>query len=97
MESFLKSIEGKDEIPDETLIKAFNDTFARSFGKYPKYKEAAGKLSLDRKMELMKNAAASMKKDPNRDTPVLQWEPSKKIWLSGAVKTAAAQGTKGNA
>ena len=97
LEVFLKNIQGKTEVPDETVNKAFRDTFTYTFNKHKDYIEKTGKLPLARKMELMQTAAKVMKAEPNKDTPILVWNDPKKVWQAGAIGTSQASGTHGQA
>ena len=97
LELFLKNIEGKTEVPDEDVNKAFLATFTKTFSKHKDWTQKTAKLPLNRKMELMKQSVAVMKKEPNKDTPILVWNEAKKVWQAGAISTGQAAGTHGNA
>jgi hypothetical protein len=94
--NFFKGTEGKDDVPDESVTKAFDAVYSYSYGKYPKLKEASAKWTPAQKYTLMKKSKDAMDKNPKFDTPIMIIKNGKV--LSGAITrvNAPQPGMKAN-
>ena len=79
---FFDSIKGKTDVPDQDVINTFSNVYSYSFGKYPKYKEVAQKMTPEQKFTFMKKSKDAMDANPKFNQPAL-------ILVSGKLSAGA--------